>query len=83
MAIADPPPPHSQVAEINLTTIIIGSLSLVVLRGIQIINRHPKVKPNLPIPIPEQLVVLLISILAVGFGRLDKYEGQGGGLGDC
>mmetsp|Transcript_14038 Transcript_14038/g.32706 ORF Transcript_14038/g.32706 Transcript_14038/m.32706 type:complete len:773 (+) Transcript_14038:129-2447(+) len=61
------------IGEIRGATVMIGIISLCMLRGIQILNRHPKVKPHLFIPIPEQLVVLLLSIIIVGFARMDKH----------
>lgn len=47
-------------------------ISLVVLRGIQIINKNPTMKKRLPIPIPEQLVVLIVSTLVVSGFKLDQ-----------
>ena len=43
--------------------LVIGICSYVLLYAMQRLNRHPKVKARLPVPIPEQLVVLIIMIL--------------------
>jgi len=47
----------------NVATTLMGVFSLVVLIALKTFNSHPKVKAKLPIPIPEQLVVLIFAIL--------------------
>jgi SulP family sulfate permease len=47
----------------NVATFLMGLFSLLVLIALKATNGHPKVKAKLPIPIPEQLVVLIFAIL--------------------
>ena len=47
----------------NAATFLMGLFSLLVLIALKATNGHPKVKAKLPIPIPEQLVVLIFAIL--------------------
>eukprot|EP00746_Dinoflagellata_sp_MGD_P026706 gnl/MRDRNA2_/MRDRNA2_162945_c0_seq1.p1 gnl/MRDRNA2_/MRDRNA2_162945_c0~~gnl/MRDRNA2_/MRDRNA2_162945_c0_seq1.p1 ORF type:complete len:547 (-),score=74.19 gnl/MRDRNA2_/MRDRNA2_162945_c0_seq1:412-1908(-) len=58
--------------DVNPTALIIGILSFLMLRCLQEVNKNPKVKAKLPIPIPEQLVVLIISTVVVWSCKLDS-----------
>ena len=47
--------------ELNWTALCMGVGAFVTLWLLQAVNRHPGVKARLPMPIPEQLVVLVVT----------------------
>ena len=56
----------------NIATTLMGVFSLIVLISLKCVNAMPKVKAKLPIPIPEQLVVLIFAILISAAGNLHE-----------
>jgi SulP family sulfate permease len=59
----------------NVATFLMGLFSLAVLIVLKAVNMHPKMKAKLPIPIPEQLVILIIAILISLGGDLNGNYG--------